>query len=320
MQRGRDFGLLAVEERAISRAQLRQAIEEQRRLRKNGHRPFLGELLVELGMISLEKLFALLELGRGYHELVREGDPKALFGDLAVRKGYVSAVHLFGCLQLQRDEDMAGLPHRPIGEILLDKGYITAWELEHVRVSLVDLELSDLHSGETPAEGTKTKGIDWSAQFPEPMVGGVTGPNVQAPVRAPLRREVVPAHVTAPMAAAPPRIANIMSPVQVTVSPYSRLADARTAAAERGLAHILVIDTDDLVGVLHLAGVAHERGDKFVLRLMHTPVVSVSAHSSVEDAAHCMRENGLDCLPVMVGALLVGVITRADLARAGVLV
>jgi hypothetical protein len=142
--RGKFFGEVAIERGWVSRDQVLDALKEQYRLRCLERRHlFLGEVLVQLGTISLERLVEIMDLSMGYHEQPLEQRQKVFFGDVAVRKGYVTPVQLFRCLQLQRDEDMAGLAHRLIGEIMVDQGYLSAWELEDVISSMVDQGYSD---------------------------------------------------------------------------------------------------------------------------------------------------------------------------------
>ena len=50
---------------------------------------------------------------------------------------------------------------------------------------------------------------------------------------------------------------------------------------------------------------------------MSAPVITVGATASLEEAADLIRERSIGCLPVVVGGLIVGVVTRGDLWRAG---
>jgi hypothetical protein len=144
MDRGKFFGEVAIEKGWVSSEQVIEALKEQYRLRCLEKRHlFLGEVLVQLGTITIEQLVELMDLSMGYHEQPTEQRQKVFFGDVAVRKGYISPVQLFRCLQLQRDEDMAGLAHRLIGEIMVDQGYLSPWELEDVISSMVDQGYSD---------------------------------------------------------------------------------------------------------------------------------------------------------------------------------
>ncbi len=153
-QRAKFFGEVAIESGHATREQVLDALKEQYRLRCLEKRHlFLGEVMVHLGMITLEQLVGLMDESAGYHETPLEQRQKVFFGDVAVRKGYVTPIRLFQCLQLQRDEDAAGFPHRLIGEIMLDNGYLTPAELQDVISTMVDVGYADYRTGYTPSEG-----------------------------------------------------------------------------------------------------------------------------------------------------------------------
>ena len=54
------------------------------------------------------------------------------FGILAIQKGFISQDELMEALNIQVNEDMEGLKHRLIGEILLDIDYITAGKIQEI--------------------------------------------------------------------------------------------------------------------------------------------------------------------------------------------
>ena len=47
------------------------------------------------------------------------------FGTVAVEKGYVTIEQVAEAMRIQIIEDMGKEPHRPIGKIMLDQGFIT---------------------------------------------------------------------------------------------------------------------------------------------------------------------------------------------------
>jgi hypothetical protein len=144
MERGKFFGEVAIEKGYTTRDNVLAALKEQYRLRcvEKKHE-LLGEVMVRLGMLTLERLVELVEASAGYHESPLEQRQKVFFGDVAVQKGYVTPSNLFRCLQLQRDETAAGKPHRLIGEIMLDQGHLTTPQLEHVISTMVELGYAD---------------------------------------------------------------------------------------------------------------------------------------------------------------------------------
>lgn len=54
------------------------------------------------------------------------------FGIIAVEKGFISAENLIESLKIQVEEETLFKTHRLIGEILLDKGYITPVQIQTV--------------------------------------------------------------------------------------------------------------------------------------------------------------------------------------------
>jgi hypothetical protein len=50
---------------------------------------------------------------------------------------------------------------------------------------------------------------------------------------------------------------------------------------------------------------------------MSSPVLCIGPDTTLEEAAQIMCEQGVSCLPVVTGAFLVGIITRAALATVG---
>jgi hypothetical protein len=54
------------------------------------------------------------------------------FGFVAVEKGFITAEQLLDALQIQAIENIEQSEHRLIGQILLEKGYISEEELDAV--------------------------------------------------------------------------------------------------------------------------------------------------------------------------------------------
>lgn len=54
------------------------------------------------------------------------------FGIIAIEKGFITSDELIDALKTQVEEDVEIGTHRLIGEILLDKDYITATQIENV--------------------------------------------------------------------------------------------------------------------------------------------------------------------------------------------
>ena len=54
------------------------------------------------------------------------------FGIIAIEKGFITAENLIETLKIQVEEELEDKTHRLIGEILLDKGYITPTQIQDV--------------------------------------------------------------------------------------------------------------------------------------------------------------------------------------------
>ena len=67
-------------------------------------------------------------------ELTKKYSPR--FGQAAVEREYVSAKQVKEVIMEQLTDDLASRPHRPIGRIMLDKGWMTAQQIEEVLTEL----------------------------------------------------------------------------------------------------------------------------------------------------------------------------------------
>lgn len=110
------------------------------------------------------------------------------------------------------------------------------------------------------------------------------------------------------------RIAEVMSRSLLGVSPSTSASEASRLAFEHGVDHLLVLEGDDLVGVVSAGDLQRAQPLAAVLDCMAAPR-TVSANSSVEEAADLMRRCAVGCLPVVAGGLLLGVVTRERLRR-----
>ena len=63
-------------------------------------------------------------------ELSRKYCPR--FGQIAAERGYVSAERVKQALAEQIDDDLAERPHRLIGRIFLDRGWMTPQQIDEV--------------------------------------------------------------------------------------------------------------------------------------------------------------------------------------------
>lgn len=132
-------------------------------------------------------------------------------------------------------------------------------------------------------------------------------------------------------------IRDLMSSPAVTVSRASSVEHAAGIMRSRGFTALPVIDDDGrLVGIVSEADVldrrvapdarrqrlagpepaSRRRLGSSVADVMTTPVESLSPGSDAADAVDVMLDEGIRCLPVVDGRVVVGVITRRDLLGA----
>lgn len=79
------------------------------------------------------------------------------------------------------------------------------------------------------------------------------------------------------------------------------------------VSHVLVVERGAVVGAAAARALAAAAASDPVCRSMVSSVVSVSPDTARDEAWRLMSLQGLDCLPIVSGPLLVGVITRDDL-------
>lgn len=112
----------------------------------------------------------------------------------------------------------------------------------------------------------------------------------------------------------------------VTVIPVgTTIGEADQILLSRGFRHLPVVDQGRLVGVLtdrdirfatsSLCQTPRGAGDPVSLA-MSSPPLTADLLDPVEDAARIMREHKIGCLPVLDGAVLVGILTGMDLLDA----
>ncbi len=122
------------------------------------------------------------------------------------------------------------------------------------------------------------------------------------------------------MHAARLRVEEIMSTDLYTVGPDEPAELAAKMMAWRGVKHVPVERPGSrLVGLLtstdllaYLARRGHERERATVAEIMTPAPVTVSPEAPVAMALRLMRERGVECLPVIVGGRLVGLVTEHD--------
>jgi acetoin utilization protein AcuB len=117
------------------------------------------------------------------------------------------------------------------------------------------------------------------------------------------------------------RIQDIMSYGIQTIAPGADVADARNARRINGIRHLVVVDGDNVVGVVSdrdLGGRLSTAPPKrtagvTVADVMSTGVVSVKPETTVRQAANLLRGFVIGSLVVQEGNKPVGIVTTTDL-------
>ena len=115
------------------------------------------------------------------------------------------------------------------------------------------------------------------------------------------------------------RVADCMTRPATGISASAPVRAAEEIMAQHQLNHLLVFDDRRLVGVLCACDLRTAPGEAPVERFMASPPMVVLPTAPVESAATMLAEAHIGCLPVVAGARVVGIVTRGDLRRAGVL-
>jgi CBS domain-containing protein len=109
-------------------------------------------------------------------------------------------------------------------------------------------------------------------------------------------------------------IAGLVRPGAVKVPAWFTAAAALRVARLKGVEHLMVLDRQQLVGAVSVRALAGVPGHHPVARAMTASRLSVTLDIPADEALALMVAHRLECLPVVSGALLVGMITRASLA------
>ena len=116
------------------------------------------------------------------------------------------------------------------------------------------------------------------------------------------------------------KIADIMTKAAVTDQQDDTLAAAATKMWDQQTGSLLVLDGDDLVGivterdVLRAVATGQDLSEARVSEVMSKDLITASPTSSVRDAARIMTEKWIRHLPILENGKLVGIVSQRDLA------
>jgi CBS domain-containing protein len=113
-------------------------------------------------------------------------------------------------------------------------------------------------------------------------------------------------------------VSEAMSRAVATVPADASVADAAEVVRRTGVEHLIVLDGEEMVGVLCTCDLDSADPQDLVCDRMSLPVMTVRPDAALDEAAMTMRECGVGCLPVCCGGLLLGMVSDAELEAAGV--
>jgi len=111
-------------------------------------------------------------------------------------------------------------------------------------------------------------------------------------------------------------VAEAMRRAYTSVPADATVAEVEQVAASTGARHVLVLEDDNLVGVVCRCDLAGARPQDPVSECMTVPVLTVRPDAALDDALLTLRDCRVGCLPVAAGGLLLGLLTAEDASRA----
>ena len=110
-------------------------------------------------------------------------------------------------------------------------------------------------------------------------------------------------------------VRDLMTPRVIAVRPTDKLTVARTKLRENRIHHLLVMEKNDVVGILSYRDLVGRNDDETVSNVMSRDVQSVAPWSTVRNAASLMLGRTHGCLAVVEAGTVTGIITTTDLLR-----
>jgi acetoin utilization protein AcuB len=111
----------------------------------------------------------------------------------------------------------------------------------------------------------------------------------------------------------PARVAEVVRAAAVKVPSWFTAAAALQVARLKRAAHLVVLDRQQLVGSVETDQLAAAPAHEPVARWMNASRTTVGPDTPQSEARALMDRQGVACLPVVSGALLLGIVTRTDL-------
>jgi CBS domain-containing protein len=111
-------------------------------------------------------------------------------------------------------------------------------------------------------------------------------------------------------------VAEVMGTEMFTVTPETAVSSARRLVLETDVHHMLVLDQGTLAGIVGLDDLRLADRDARIGDCMTSPVLCITPDTTLQEAVDIMGANDIDCLPVVTGTFLIGIVTLEALATA----
>ncbi|MBI3270532.1 MAG: anti-sigma factor antagonist [Planctomycetes bacterium] len=171
------FGKLAVMNRMVTQEQIDECIRIQEVNRQMGLDLSMGEILVRKSYLTKEQVDTVAR-AQQYLEARKED---VRFGELAARNGFVTKERIQECLQVQEALFKQNKPFPRIGQVLLEKSFITRQQISAILTAQLRLKTVE----DAPVGGTEAGGAG--------APGGGASP-IEAPKESALVKEAEAGH------------------------------------------------------------------------------------------------------------------------------
>jgi acetoin utilization protein AcuB len=118
------------------------------------------------------------------------------------------------------------------------------------------------------------------------------------------------------------KVEDVMTPDPLTLPPTATVRDAYTLMTDRGFRHVPIVEAGLLLGVVSITDIGHlgARVPEIMAMPLHEVmsknVVTVKPEESVAAAAATMASRKINCLIIVEGQSVTGIITTYDLLDA----
>jgi CBS domain-containing protein len=116
------------------------------------------------------------------------------------------------------------------------------------------------------------------------------------------------------------KVSDVMTRNIVCTKPESTILEAARLMKNEGISALIVLEENKTVGIITEQDIVYKivAGKKnpekiTVSEVMSTPVKTITANNSLEEAARVMRDNGIKKLGVVEGKKVTGIVTEYDL-------